>query len=111
MITSPRAWKVAAVLLVAVFVGVIVFALTATSARAQQPQCGPHDEFLRLAAEQYGEIPAFVGLSDRKRLVEILVSPKGTFTIILVDPATNTACVADYGEGWQEAAQLRKGSF
>lgn len=92
---------------------VAAFSWTPAAAQVADPQtvCAPRDELIGIAVEKYGETPTFISLSSKGVVLEILVSPKRTWTIIVTRPHDGLSCVVDYGEAWQEAAPLKKGSF
>ncbi len=72
-----------------------------TAAQAQvQPPCTSHDKALAQLAEKYREVPVAGGLSSQGTMVEVLVSPSGSWTI-LVTTAAGRSCLVAAGEGWR----------
>lgn len=78
-----------------------LFALTLTpNVVSAQTVCGTRDKFLDHLSQSYGEIPTATGITSNGKLIEILTSRKGTFTIIVVMP-DGKACLLAAGEAWQ----------
>jgi len=78
---------------------VMLVLVATTSANAQQV-CGEHQKLIDRAHKQYKEVQSFIGVSDSNKLVEVLVSPTGTWTVL----ATGTdgeSCVTLSGSGWE----------
>ena len=63
----------------------------------------------KLRAE-YGEKVLGRGVSGDGTLVEIYLSPNGSFTVIKTTPA-GLSCVVDFGDGWQTLDQLEQVGF
>ncbi len=80
-------------------VGVIVAAL-ATGPAVAQTICGDRDEIISRLSKDYGETRVGVGLIDVGRLVEIFVSPIGTWTMLITHPHGRT-CFLATGEAWR----------
>ena len=70
-------------------------------AQAQQngALCGNRDEIVQSLAQQFKEAPQAVGVVDRNAVLEIFVSPAGTWTIIATGTDGNS-CLVSSGEGW-----------
>ena len=77
-------------------------ALIAAPAAAQVP-CGPHADVLSHLAQRYGEKPQVVALTDQGNLMEIVVSPAGTWTILITQPQ-GPSCIVATGKEWEEVA-------
>jgi hypothetical protein len=76
--------------------------LAASSASAQQRQlCAPREALLEKLAQEFGEAPRASGIDGGGNLMEILTSPSGTWTLLIVMPAKR-ACIVGSGEGWVE---------
>jgi len=85
------------------FAAMILFvALMATAASAVEP-CGRRSDLVALLKDHFGEIVVAQGLSSRGHLVEVLVSPAGSWTILL-SRADGLSCLVDEGEPWVTAA-------
>lgn len=77
---------------------------TASSAPAQnsapgQSQCAKRNDLVRQLDAQYNEKPAAVGQVDQQSVVEVYVSDRGTWTI-LVTGTDGGSCILASGEGW-----------
>ena len=94
--------KLAAVLAFAAVVAAYLLALWAFLAppAAAQTQCGPRDAVLRVLARDYHEGVAGRGLAVNGQMVEVTVSPKGGWSIIVTSPQGVT-CIAATGTGWE----------
>lgn len=64
------------------------------------PNCGPHEEILSELKAKYKEKPASWGLTNVGALLEVLVSEKGTWTVLVTIPYTRIACVVAAGTDW-----------
>ncbi|WP_162917164.1 hypothetical protein [Dongia deserti] len=67
--------------------------------------CLPHDSADDKLRAEFGEKVLGRGVSSDGTLVEIFLSPTGTFTVIKTTPK-GMSCVVDFGEGWQTLNQL-----
>lgn len=65
-----------------------------------QGVCGSREAALDYLLGRYQERPRAVGLAADGRLVEVLVAPSGSWTI-LVSRADGVSCVVATGEAWQ----------
>jgi hypothetical protein len=64
--------------------------------------CLPHEEVSKALSEQYKESRKGLGLSSPTHVVELFVSPTGSWTLAATDTQGNT-CVIASGEAWQDA--------
>lgn len=71
----------------------------------QTRACLPHDNAGDKLRAEFGEKVLGRGVSSDGTLVEIFLSPSGTFTVIKTTPK-GVSCVVDFGEGWQTLNQL-----
>ena len=79
---------------------VLILLASAFPASAQQRQlCAPRAALLEKLAADFGEAPFAGGVDGGGNLMEILSSPKGTWTLLIVLP-NKTACIVGSGEGW-----------
>ena len=69
-----------------------------TAASAVGP-CASRSELIAVLKDNLGEIKAGHGLSNRGHLVEVFVSPAGSWTILLSQP-DGRSCLVDTGEAW-----------
>jgi hypothetical protein len=68
-----------------------------------QVVCGPHREMVGFFDQAFGEKPVAIALTDFGALLEVLVSPQGSWTIILTR-AGGPSCVVATGQNWQTLA-------
>ncbi len=69
-------------------------------AEAQIPTCAPREVVLALLAQTYAEETVAIGITAKGALLEILASPKGTWTVIVTLPG-GPSCVMAAGDGWR----------
>lgn len=77
-----------------------------TAPTAEIDLCGQRDAMVADLGEQFQEMPLASGLVDKNAVVEIFVSPAGTWTIL----ATGTdgqSCVMAVGEGFEANSPVR----
>jgi hypothetical protein len=87
-----------------VLAALVAFVSLAIPASAQQA-CGPWEEMLLYAANEYGEYPAYLATSNKGYVIVVTVNPEtGTFTVF-AQPNESTACAVDSGEAWGEAPE------
>lgn len=67
---------------------------------AAQRFCVVRNDFVAFLARAHQETPRAMGMTTSGRIIELLVSDKGSFTII-VTSAEGIACLIFVGEGWQ----------
>ena len=75
----------------------LVYLLTAGTAEAQ---CAEHADMIKQLEKKYKEVPVALGISNGTETIEILASPSGTFTIILVS-TFGIACVIAAGHSFE----------
>jgi hypothetical protein len=87
-------------------ISLLAIAAPATSAFAQVPAdqvpCGPRDAVVEQLGRTFDEAPAGRGVMLEGALLELFVSPKGTWTVLITNP-DKTTCLATAGEAWQGA--------
>jgi hypothetical protein len=87
------------VLSVATFIIAAAMAsLNAASATAQVV-CGKRAEVLAGFAKAYHEVQSAIGIADSGGLIEVLVSPSGTWTMVVTKPGGLT-CIIGSGRDW-----------
>lgn len=65
-----------------------------------QLACGKRAELLAQFARQYGEAPNAIGITDQGALLDLLVSPAGTWTMMMTMPGSLT-CIVATGRYWE----------
>jgi len=89
----PRVFPVAALILAAA-----TTSLNAASAAAQVV-CGKRAEILTGFASTYHEVRSAIGIADEGSLIEVLVSPSGSWTMVVTKPGGLT-CIIGTGRDW-----------
>jgi len=102
---AARAGVQALLVAVAVFVGGALF--DAQAANAQQA-CGDRAELVEKLGKAYAEAPRAIGLSDAGTIVEVLVSPSGSWTILVNHPNSVT-CLVAAGQYWESLPAVATG--
>lgn len=72
---------------------------TGPAAAAGQPVCAPREQLVSYLADSYKEAPASKGLTADGTVMEIFVSPSGTFTVAITQPR-GISCIVAVGENW-----------
>jgi len=80
--------------------------LTATSAGAAM--CSSYDKFSAFLSGKYKESPRAVGLVANKRVMQIYVSEKGTWSILMTSPQ-GTSCLIAAGDNWEKLKVVAAG--
>ncbi|MGF1610128.1 MAG: hypothetical protein ACFCUQ_12085 [Kiloniellales bacterium] len=75
-------------------------AVLAAPAAAQIGDCAPRDMLLGKLQQAFAEEPVHVGVTVKGELLEVLVGPSGTWTVLVSIPGGPT-CVASHGDGWR----------
>ena len=63
--------------------------------------CGSHDTIAKSLTTKFKEARRAMGVVNAKAVMEIFMSPQGTWTVLVTD-TTGTACVIATGQDWQE---------
>ena len=66
-------------------------------------KCGDHDEIVKTLSAKYQENRRAMGIVSAQSVMEIFMSPKGTWTM-LVTNTKGASCIVAAGEAWQELA-------
>ncbi len=94
MFAHIRSFKFAAVLAAVSLFG------TAGVASAATP-CGSRDAIAKSLTTKFKEARRAMGVVNARSVMEIFMSPQGTWTVLVTD-TTGTACVIATGQDWQE---------
>jgi len=78
-----------------------VAAVLISAAAGAEGVCGSRQAALDYLLSRYREVPRAMGLAADGRLVELLVAPNGSWTL-LVSRADGLACVVATGEAWEQ---------
>ena len=77
----------------------LVLCFVAVSPASAQNFCGTREEVIERLRDTWQELLTANGLAVNNQLVELFVSDKGSWTIVLSDP-NGRSCVAATGQGW-----------
>ena len=66
-----------------------------------QSNCGNRSAIIKTLALKYKEAVKFLAIAGETNLVEIFISKKGTWTIIVTTPQGKT-CIVAAGDSWEE---------
>jgi hypothetical protein len=89
-------WKVGGLTLAAL----VALLAAAPAAPAEQIACGKRSDLLQHFQQAYHEGPSVIGLTHDGRLLEVVVAPSGTWTMLVTAPG-GPACVVATGQDWQ----------
>ena len=67
---------------------------------AAQSACGAQTDIVKSLAKLHAETPQAIGLSADGKVIEVLVSPSGSWSILINHP-DRRSCVVATGENWQ----------
>ena len=71
-----------------------------TEASAAMP-CGAHDAVTKSLTTKFKEARRIMGVMNARAVMEVFLSPQGTWTVLVTDTA-GTTCVIATGQDWQE---------
>ena len=94
MFAQTRSLSFAAVLAVA-----SLFNLSGGASAAEQ--CGSHDDVAKLLTARFKETRRAMGVVSSTAVMEIFMSPQGTWTM-LVTGTNGISCITATGEEWQD---------
>ena len=78
------------------------FAVPAASA---QSLCGERQNFISHLGKSHSEATTAMGLTSSGKIIEVLTSEKGTWTIIVTNP-DGKSCLIAAGEDWEAVERL-----
>lgn len=79
----------------------VAASLLLTPQPAQAAVCMEHKTLVGYLSEKFKETPKAVGLVASSSLMEVYVSGKGTWTIVMTTPQ-GVACIVAAGDTWEE---------
>lgn len=74
------------------------------SASAVQIQCAAHSQMMGLLKQKYQERPLAMGTVNSDRYMQLFVSARGTWTILMTK-TDGEACIVAAGENWEKIPQ------
>lgn len=73
-----------------------------------QRNCKPRDQLIALLSNKYKESRRAYGLQNRRQVLELYASEKGTWTAVVTTP-DGRSCIVAAGEGWTEESSEAPG--
>ncbi len=87
----------------------LFFSSTAVSQQAPAGAvCGERGKFLAHLGKNHQEIPSAMGVTASGRVIEVLTSPDGTWTIIMTHP-NGVTCMVAAGQAWESIERVALG--
>ncbi len=93
MFAYARSLSFAAVLTAASLIGL--------SGEAAAMQCANHDNMAKALTGKFKEARRAMGVVNSTAVMEIFMSPQGTWTVLVTD-TRGIACIAASGDEWQD---------
>jgi hypothetical protein len=87
------------VCIVAAVAGSLAVGVPAAWAQGHVP-CDSREKILTALSQDYKEAPAGIGLTQTGRVIELLVSRRGSWTLLATGPG-GTSCLIAAGENWE----------
>jgi len=75
--------------------------LLASGVSAEAAVCMKHKKLVSFLSDRYSEAPRALGLVEDRGLMEVYVSNKGTWTIVMTT-TKGVACILAAGDTWEE---------
>jgi hypothetical protein len=72
---------------------------------AVEIQCAKHKQLVGLLAKKYQENPVAMGTVNSDRYMQLFVSAKGTWTVLMTK-ADGEACIVAAGQNWEKLPAL-----
>ena len=94
MFTQTRSLSLAAV-----FAAISLISTAGLAAAA--PQCGDHNKIVDVLGHKYKETRRVMGVVNAKSVMEMFMSPQGTWTMVITD-TSGISCITAAGEEWQD---------
>lgn len=76
-----------------------------TSAASAQTLCGERQNFISHLGKNHHEATTAMGLTSSGKVIEVLTSEKGTWTIIVTNPE-GRSCLIAAGEDWEAIERI-----
>ena len=75
--------------------------LMAFTRDAEAAMCGSHEAIQKILSDRYQESTRGLGLVSDRGIVELYISEKGTWSILMT-MATGSSCIIAAGHNWQD---------
>ena len=79
----------------------VLLLLLMFSKEADAAMCGPHKKIEKLLTDRYQESTHGVGLVSDRGIVQLYISDKGTWSIVMTTAAGST-CIIAAGHAWEQ---------
>ena len=80
----------------------VAISLVSIAGKAEAtPQCGDHDKIVDVLGNKFKESRRVMGVVNSKAVMEIFMSPQGTWTMVITD-TSGMSCITAAGEEWQD---------
>jgi hypothetical protein len=85
------------------FVAALTSAIVAGAVGTAQaaPQCGSHDKIVDALGNKFKETRRVMGVVNSRAVMEMFMSPQGTWTMVITD-TSGKSCITAAGEEWQD---------
>ena len=94
MLTQMNSMSLAAAFAAISFVSIVGSAEAA-------PQCGNHDKIVEVLGNKFKETRRVMGVVNSTAVMELFMSPQGTWTMVITD-TSGLSCITASGEEWQD---------
>ena len=78
-----------------------LYASAEPHSRMSQPRCTDHTRFTNHLKNKYGETQVGMGFVSPTDIIEVYVSKRGSFTVLVTKPNGKT-CLVAAGRGWED---------
>ena len=78
-----------------------VIAADAVGTAQAAPQCSSHDRIVDALGNKFKETRRVMGVVNSKAVMEMFMSPQGTWTMVITD-TSGKSCITAAGEEWQD---------
>lgn len=95
-----KTWKLPSLRLCMAFALCSVFTLSNAQAQMRVP-CAERTDMVKLLADRYKEVPRAVGIASRNGVMEVYVSKKGTWSVLMTN-TSGKACIIAAGDAWED---------
>jgi hypothetical protein len=85
----------------ALAIGTLYYGMAPPAQAQAQEQCAPRDQVIKVLNAKYQESQRALGLINERAMMEIFISQRGTWTMVVTNDAGVT-CVLAAGEAWDE---------
>ena len=79
----------------------VIAAISLTSIAEAAPPCGNHDKIVDFLGNKFKETRRVMGVVNSTAVMEIFMSPQGTWTILITD-TSGKSCITAAGDEWQD---------